>query len=239
MVREHVDPRDHDEQRYDLARYRRRAAAEPLVEPQVSEGNRDNRIARSDDGQHRREQRALLERVLVEYEAGRADHGQRVDRPVGEHVGESAADVRDHQLDQERRRAVADTAGQGQRERAQVIAALGNGETSRDARHQSRCQREHDIEADGRHAVGRAADHQEAGHARCGRDDAGEDDRIEPASQVRRDDHREDQVAYQERLNQGQRPVPERDYLKPEPDDAAADSDHPQRLPDQVKQDPR
>jgi hypothetical protein len=130
-VRQHDDPGNHDDQRDDLACYRPWAVAEPLVQPEIGEGNGDNRVAGRDDGQYRREQCALLEGVLVEYEAHRADHSQRVDGPVGEQVRQAPASVRHHEFDEERGGAVADTAGQRQRERAQVPVAPGDREAAR------------------------------------------------------------------------------------------------------------
>ena len=44
----------------------------------------------------RRQERALLEGVLVEQEAGRADDGKDIDGPVAEHSRKPAADV--HEL---------------------------------------------------------------------------------------------------------------------------------------------
>jgi hypothetical protein len=149
VVRQHDDPRNHDDQRYDLPCYRHGAAAEPLVQPEISEGNGDNRVARRDDGQHRRKECALLEGVLIEHEAHRADHSQRVDRPVGQYVRQAPAEVRHHELDQECRSAVTDAAGQGQRERAQVPAAGGNREAARYAGGESYRERQDDEKADG------------------------------------------------------------------------------------------
>jgi hypothetical protein len=111
-VRGHDDPRGHEHQREDLQDDPGRGAVELLVEPDVGEGDGDDRIADGDDREDRRDEGALLECVLVEQEAEWSHHRQCVDRPVGEQRRQAAADIRNHELDQERGDTVANAAGE-------------------------------------------------------------------------------------------------------------------------------
>jgi hypothetical protein len=65
--------------RYDLARHAQWRAAELLVQQEAGQGDGDERVAYGDDRQDRRQQDALLERILVEHEAQRADDSDSVE----------------------------------------------------------------------------------------------------------------------------------------------------------------
>src|ERR1700735_5482768 len=233
------DPRDHQRQEDHLAGDRAGRRAELLVQPQGGEGDGDEGIAHGDDRQDRRYQRSLLEGVLVEQEAQRADHGEGVDGPVGEQSDQAAADVGDHQLDQEGGDAVVDAARQRQGQRPQVLVARGDGQAACDRGGESDPQRQHDTETYGRLPVGGPGNDKEAGHADRGGDNSAEEYGIPAFAQVGVDQDGEDQVAHQKRLDQRQRPVPEREDLQREADDGPADRRQPQRLPGQVDEYPR
>jgi hypothetical protein len=86
-------PDDHQHERRDLARDRRGAAAHPHVQPHDSEGDRQDRVGRGDDRLDRGQERALLEGVLVEQVAYRADHEKNVDRPVAEQPAKAVVEI--------------------------------------------------------------------------------------------------------------------------------------------------
>jgi hypothetical protein len=86
-------PYDHHHERRDLAGDRRGAAAHPHVQPHDPEGDREDRIGRGDDRLDRGQERALLEGVLVEQVAYRADHEKNVDRPVAEQPAKAVIEI--------------------------------------------------------------------------------------------------------------------------------------------------
>jgi hypothetical protein len=110
------DSGDHHQERHDLAGDGRGAVAHVHLKPQDAEADRDHRIGGGDDRLDRRQERALLEGVLVEQVADRAGHGEDVDGPVAEQLGRPVELGRD-ELDRERGDPVADAAGQRRRER--------------------------------------------------------------------------------------------------------------------------
>jgi hypothetical protein len=238
-VRGHDHPRGHEHQREDLQDDSGRGAVEPLVQPDVGEGDGDDRIADGDDREDRRDEGALLECVLVEQEAEWSHHRQCVDRPVGEQRRQATADIRNHELDQERGDTVANAAGKGERERPKRIAAPGHGEAARDGGDQADRQRQDDLESDTRPAFGRLRDDQETGHASRAGDHPADQDRIPPVAEVSVDEDGEDQTADQQRLDQCQRPVSECKHLEGKSEQGPADRRQPQRLPHQVEEDPR
>jgi hypothetical protein len=229
------DPADHHRQRNDLARYGEGLAVQRLAQPQSAEEDRDDRVTCGDDGKHRREQLALLEGVLVEHEAHRCDHHEGVERPGGEQVRQAAAG---NELDQERRRPVANAAGQGHAERPDIVVVPGDGQAGGHECREPGGQRDHDGSADRRMAARRPGDGEERGHAGRGGKDSPEHDRIPPVTQVGVDQYGEDQVAHEDRLDQRERPVLERDDLKNKAEQRPADGQVPHRRPYQVDQDP-
>jgi hypothetical protein len=86
-------PDDHQQQRRDLAGDRHGAAAHSHVQPHDSEGDRQDRVGCGDDGLDGGEERALLEGVLVEQVADRADYEKNVDRPVAEQPAKAVAEI--------------------------------------------------------------------------------------------------------------------------------------------------
>src|SRR5580700_259237 len=194
---------DHQDKGDDFAGDPGGRAIELLLQPQGGQGDGDQRIADGNDGQHRRDQGALLEGVLVEQEAQRADHRQSVDRPVAQHGGQAAADVGDDQLDQESRDAVVDAAGQRQGQRPQALVPGGDGQAAHDRGGQPGGERQHDVEAHGGLAAGRPRDGEEAGDANCGGDHPAQQHPVPALAQEGVDQDSEDQVTDQERLDQG------------------------------------
>ena len=238
-VRGDHHPDDHDQQRYDLAGDPGRRAVELLVQERGPEPDRDDRVADGDDREDRRDQGALLEGVLVEEEAERSYHSQRVDRPVGEHHGQAAADIRDHDLDEERRDAVVDAARERERERPEELTPPSYGEAAQDPSAEARSERQDDEEPDAGLAVGRLCDGQESGQPGRAGNDAADQEGIPPPAEVGIDEDGEDQAADQERLDQRQRPEPERENLETEAGQGPADRCQPQGLAHQVEEDPR
>src|ERR1022692_2325480 len=159
------NPRDHQEQRGNLAADRGRRAAELLVQPEVGEGDGDKRIADGDDRKDRRYKGSLLKGVLVEQEAQRADYGEGVDGPVAEHSDQAAADVGDQQLDQEGGDPVVDAAGERQGQRPQVLVPRGYGQAAYDGDGESGREGQHDMETHARLPAGRPRYDKEAGDA--------------------------------------------------------------------------
>jgi hypothetical protein len=144
----HDDPGRHDHEEHDLAGDIRRSAAQAHIEPAHAQGDGDDRIRHADNGLHRRQVFALLEGVLVEDVAGRPDDHEHVDRPVGEHRVQPAAEFRRHELDQEGRDPVIDTAGHRQRQPPQVRVPGRDEETAAHHHDQPDGQRRQDAEAD-------------------------------------------------------------------------------------------
>ena len=138
----------HDHEERDLACDGRWAAAQAHVEPQDAEPDGDDRIGRGDDRLDRGQEPALLEGVLVEDVADRADDGQDVDRPVGEYPGRPAAEFRRHELDREGGDPVADAAGQRERERSQVLVLCRHDQAASDHHDDPDGQRQQDAEGD-------------------------------------------------------------------------------------------
>jgi hypothetical protein len=239
------DTDDHQQERCDLADDRRRAAAKPDVQPEDTEGDGDHRVGGGDDGLDRRQVGALLEGVLVEYEAGRAYDRKDVDRPAGEHLGRPAAEFGRDELDHEGGDSVTDAAGQRQRERPQVLVPGRDGQATAQHYHEPDGQRRHDAEARLVLAAGGPPDRQKPGHAGRGSAHPREHNRCSRARsacvpvQGPADQDRENQVEYQDRLYQRDTAEVQRHDLQGESHDVRADSDQPQRLASQVGQDER
>jgi hypothetical protein len=241
------DPRDHHEERHHLAGDGAGAVADGYVQPGDAERDGDNRVGRGDDRLDRRQERALLEGVLVEQEAERADDEEHIDRPVAEHPLGPAGEFRGNELDGEGGDPVAQAAGQRRRERAQALAP---GPHHQAGRHQhGKPDRERRQRAEGGMVLAgrRTSDGEESGHADRGGGDPREHRLVRaPAaraldvgtlSQVPRDHHGGHQVADEDRLHQRQAPVIERHHLQRESDDIAPDGGQPERLPGQVDED--
>jgi hypothetical protein len=241
------DPRDHHDERHDLPDDGRGAVADGYVQPHDAERDGDNRVGRGDDRLDRRQERALLEGVLVEQEAERADHEEQIDRPVAEHPLEPAWEFRGDELDGEGGDPVAQAAGQRGRERAQAVALGTYHQAGPDQ--QGKPDRERRQRAEGGMVFSgrRTSDGEESGHADRGSGDPREHELVRALaarsldvgalSQVPRDQHGGHQVADEERLDQRQASVVERHYLQRESDDIAADGGQPERLPNQVDED--
>jgi hypothetical protein len=232
------DPYDHRRQRDHLARNARGGAVQFLVQPETGQGNGDQGVTRGDDGQDRSEQGFLLEGILVEHEAHRADDGQGVDRPVGQQVDQAAA-LRGRDLDQKGRDTVVDAARQCQRQRPQVPAPPGHDQTAPHGRGQPRRERHHDIKADGRSSAGWPRNDEKSGDAERAGGDSANQERIKPPPQIRVDQDCEYQVAHEDRLHQRERPELQRHDLQGKADQQRGDRRVPQRLPHQVEQDSR
>jgi hypothetical protein len=235
MVGHDDDPYDHQRQRDHLAHDARGGAVEFLVQPEAGQGNRDEGVTGGDDGQDRSEQSSLLEGILAEHEAHRADDRQGVDGPVGQQVDQPAA-LRGRDLDQKSRHSVVDAARQRQRQRPQVPAAPGHEQAAPHGHGQPHRERHHDVKADGRPSAGWPRDDEESAHAdRAGHDPA-DQDRIPSPPQIRIDQHCEYQVAHEDRLHQRERPELQRHDLQAKADQRRGDGRVPQRLPHQVDQ---
>jgi len=238
MVGHDDDPHDHQRQRDRLAHDARGGAVEFLVQPEAGQGNRDERVTRGDDGQDRSDQSSLLEGILVEHEAHRADDRQGVDGPIGQQVNQAAA-LRGRDLDQKSRHTVVDAARQRQCQRPQVPAAPGHDEAARHGHGQSHRERQHDVKADGRFSAGWPRDDEESGDAGRAGSDPADQERIPVPPQIRIDQHCEYQVAHENGLHQRERPELQRHDLQRKPDQRRGDGGVPQRLPHQVEQDSR
>jgi hypothetical protein len=162
-------------------------------------------------------------------------------------VGRPAAELRCHELDRESGDPVADATGQRQRERPQVQAPGGHGQTASHYYDEPDDQRDEDAEADVRTAARRLPDDEESGHADGGGADTREHDRIPSLrpwgqhacvpSHGPPDQYGEDQVKDQKRLDEREAPEVERHNLQGESDEVRGDGGQPQRLPDQIQQD--
>jgi hypothetical protein len=115
------DARDHHQERRNLAGDGRGAVAHRDVQPRDAQADGDDRVGGGDDRLHGRQECALLEGVLVQQVADRADHQKDVNRPVAEELPRAVTDFRRDELYAERRDPVADAAAQRQRERPQVL----------------------------------------------------------------------------------------------------------------------
>ena len=232
------DPNDHQHQRHHLTRDACGGAVQFLAQPEAGQGNGDEGVTRGDDGQDRGEQSFLLEGILVEHEAHRADDHQGVDRPVRQQVDQAAA-LRGRDLDQESRDAVVDAARQRQGQRAQLLAPPGHDKAAGNGHGQPHRERQHDIKADGRLSAGWPRDDEESSHAGRAGGDTGDQERIPPPAQIRVDQHCEYQVAHEDGFHQRERPELQRHDLQGEADQRPGDRHVPQRLPHQVEQDSR
>jgi hypothetical protein len=241
------DPRDHHEERHHLAGDGARGVADGYVQPGDAERDGDDRVGRGDDRLNRRQERALLEGVLVEQEAERADHEEHVDRPVAEDSLGPAGEFPGHELDGEGGDPVAQAAGQCCRERTQALVLGPHHQAGRHQQGKPDRERRQRAESGMVRAGRRTSDGEESGHADRGGGDPREHRLVRALaarardvgafSQVPRDQHGRHQVADEDRLHQRQAPVIERHYLQGESDDVASDGGQPERLPDQVDED--
>jgi hypothetical protein len=231
------DPGDHHEERHHLADDGPGAVADGYVQPCDAEGDGDNRVGGGDDRLDRRQERALLESVLVEQEAERADHEEQVNRPVAEHPRGPVAEFRRNELDGEGSGPVAQAAGQRRRERAHVLVLGPHDQAGTHQQGQADRQRRQRAEGGMVPAGRRPSDGEESGHADRGGGDPSEHHLVRALaaraldvsafSQVPRDHHGGHQVADKDRLYQRQAPVIERHYLQRETHDIAADGGQP------------
>ena len=176
---DHDDPGGHDDESDHFASDARRGAADPLIEPQVGEGHRDERVADRDDRDHRRNQRALLKCVEVQQEAQRTHDGQGIDWPVRQDAGYPGTSRGDYELDQERSGSVADAAGQRQGEGPDIVTAPGQQEASANGGGEPCPERQHNEEADAGVPIGRPRDGKESGQPRGGGEHAPDQLRVD------------------------------------------------------------
>jgi hypothetical protein len=235
-VGEDNDPDGHHEQRRCLARDRRWAAGEFLVQEEPGQPDVADRVGDGDDGQDRREQRARLEGVLVEHEADRADDGDGVDRPVGEQIRQSAAEFGGRELDREVRDCEGGAAGQCERERPRRPVPPGHGQAAGQHRGEPGQQRYRLDEADSLPPCRRPGDDEEPDDPGRAGENSRARDQVHAFSQGRGDQAGEYQVAHQDRLDQREGPESQRHDLQDKAGHIRADSRQPQRLLDQVQQ---
>jgi len=182
-----------------------------------------------------------LEGLLIKQEAERAHHDQYVQRPLLQWLAEPLRQGERHQLEQERVDAVTNPAGERERKPASCPRGRpGPGEAAGQDRGEARgqwdnrWQRYHFIAAGG---LGNGEEHAEARRA-AGR--AGQQNPIRCGAQGHGvDQDREEQVAGQDRLYQGQRPEVQGRRLEGGTRDRGCDGREPHRPVRQVDQQPR
>jgi hypothetical protein len=235
-VGEDDNPYGHHEQRRNLARDRRWAAGQFLVQEEPAQADVADRVGDGDDGEDRRERDACLEGVLVEHEADRADDGDGVDRPVGEQTGQAAAELGGRELDREVRDGVGGAAGQGERERPRRPVPPGHGQAAGQHRREPGQQGQRLAEVNSLLPGRRPGDDEESGDPGRTGDHSHAGNQVYALSQGRADQAGEYQVAHQDRLDQGERPESQRDDLQGKAGHIRGDARQPQRLLEQVQQ---
>jgi hypothetical protein len=169
------DAARHDGQRQRFGGKVERRAGDRLVQPYLGDADRDQRIERGDDRQHRRDQDAGLEGALVQQEADRPDDHDHVQGPLAERITEPFGQGVRNYLQQERADAEVHTARYSQPHRAHVPRGpSGHREATGQHRRQSRHHRQGVREGHRPLPAVRPGHRQEAGDPGGAADDASE-----------------------------------------------------------------